>query len=64
MSDEPTCEINIDDDEPIYIEITVKDHKPSVPPICKQWHKLKHRRSDADNARFLERYPECEDYDM
>lgn len=60
MSDEPACEINVDDNKPGHIEIVVNEYKVPVPPICKQWHKVKHRRSDADNQRFLELHPECD----
>ncbi len=59
MSDE-SCEIDVDVGEPNRIEVIVKEHVPPMPRICQQWNKVKHRRTDADNQRFLELHPECD----
>jgi hypothetical protein len=60
MSDEPTCEIDVDDGESNYIEIFVKEYKAPRQSICKTWDRCKHLRSDEFNEQFLKDHPQCE----
>ena len=62
VSDEPTCEISVN--EPVYIEITLQEHKQRKSSICRMWDRVRHRRTDEANTEFLRFHPECEDYDM
>lgn len=58
MSDESSCEIDVDDAEN-RIEITIREYQPPRPSICQTWDRCKHRRSDEFNEQFLADHPEC-----
>lgn len=54
---EPTIEVQ--DGEPNYIEIVIKERTPSRPSICKLFDKVKHLKSPEFIEDFNLLHPEC-----
>ncbi len=55
---ENSCEIQVDGEQD-YIEIVVKTREPARPPICKQFDKVEHLKTDEWIEDFKRLHPEC-----